>query len=195
MASGVRGDSVVSQNDPSAVLRAYPNTMIPLDRGRTFEELLASALYNCDTFDKIPMDGQLALGDGKPLLRPITWRKRFEDGLAGLALKRGWTYEQCVQVRELYRKAPPDRIYRVRGGFHSLTRGIAPIGTILSYRPGKRGDPAQAAIVVLGFNPDVDFDLGSQANPLPVPLEGLEDVTEAARARTLPELKAAEGTL
>jgi len=168
----------------SKSLVGFAHTMAPVDVGADLAELLKSALFNCDQYDKIPRidepDAQV-----KEALDLRTHRAKFEDGLARVAQRHGWTVVQCNQVRDLKKACPPDRVYRVTGGFASSIRGSAPIGVIVSYRPGQHGGPAEAGIAVLGFK---ETEKGSAADPMGVPASGLEDVTEAARAGTLPEL-------
>jgi hypothetical protein len=166
--------------------RGYANTMIPADADNSLPNLVRIALYNLDQWDKVPREDEpdesvRAALDGK------THREKFEDGLARIAMRQGWTEAQCTQVAALKKARPPNALYRVRGGFTSATRGLAPIGIIVSYRPGGAfGGPAEAGVAILGFTDDM---AGSACKPLPVPAEGLEDVTEAARAGKLPELR------
>lgn len=163
------------------------NTMSPLDGGQDLAELVRTALRNIDLFDKRAMEGEVErVGRTTVSIEQVaTYRTRFEDGLARIAYRQGWTPEQCAAVAALKRVCPPDRLYRVRGGFHSATRGHAPLGIIVSYRPGIKGGAAEAGVAVLGFANDLT---GSAAHPFGVPREGLEDVTAEARAGTLPEL-------
>jgi hypothetical protein len=174
-------------DDPFAPARGYANTMIPADIDSSLPNLVRIALYNIDQFDKIPREDEKD-EDVKKVLQQSgkTYREKFERGLAEIAMRKGWTPEQCKAIATLKKKCPPDRLYRIKGGFHSLQRGLAPLGVIKSYRPGTGGAPAEAGVMVLGFK---DGDTGSAAKPFPVPAEGLEDVTEAARAGKLPELR------
>jgi hypothetical protein len=169
------------------ITHGYANAMVPADAGKSFPELVRIALYNIDRFDSVAMDGESERVGNKTveLSHKQTYRERFQDGLAAIAARQGWTPSQCTQVGKFVKAYPPDKLYRVRGGFHSLTRGAAPIGVIVSYRPGRNGGPAEAGIAILGFSNDL---VGSVAKPMGVPGEGLEDVTEAARSGTLPEL-------
>lgn len=158
----------------------YPNTMTPLDQGQTLRSLIAEALRNIDLFDRVPMDGETEkVGRSTvELSGKKTYRQQFEEGLAVLAMRKGWTGPQCTEVARLRQACPPNALYRVRAGFHSETRGLAPIGIILSYRPGQRGGPAEAGLQILGVQPGAR---GAADNPLSVPAEGLEDVTALAR--------------
>jgi hypothetical protein len=162
----------------------YANTMIPADAGIDLKELVRIALYNIDQFDKVAREDEDE--QTKQHLDMQTYRKKFEDGLARIAMKHGWTAHQCGQIAKLKKACPPDRLYRIKGGFESATRGWPPIAIIVSYRPGKDGGPAEAGMAILGFSKD---QYGSAAKPMPVPAEGLEDVTEDARAGKLPELR------
>jgi hypothetical protein len=167
--------------------KGYSNTMIPADAGIDLKELIRIALYNIDHYDKIPERPQEI--DGKSIdydTPPKTYRQQFEDGLAKMAIRQGWTAAQCKTVADLKKKCPPNKLYRIRGGFHSATRGLSPIGIVVSYRPGQGGGPAEIGAAVLGFSNDM---VGSAAQPFPVPAEALEDVTEEARSGKLPELK------
>jgi hypothetical protein len=166
----------------------YANTMVPADAGLSLRELVRIALLNIDTFDKVAMDGETEkVGNTTVELSHFkTYRQRFEDGLLQIAVRQGWTEAQCEAVGELKKRCPPDRLYRVRGGFHSATRGLSPLAVIVSYRPGQHGGPPEAGMAVLGFSNDLT---GSAARPMSVPAEGLEDVTESARNGTLPELR------
>lgn len=157
----------------------FAHTMVPADEGRSMADLIQVVLHNIDQFDKRKVTVQ-ANGDRDVAER--TYRGEFFHGLAMIAARQGWTAAQVEQVRGLIRRCPPDRVYRVRGGVHSATRGHSPLGVIVSYRPG-RGAP-EAAVMALGA-----FALGSAAEPLVVTADGLEDVTEAARRFDLPELR------
>jgi len=170
------------------ILPGYVNTMSPMDAGRSLRDLVMTAIRNIDLFDKIAMDGEEeTIGNTTvELSHKKSYRERFDDGLATIAVRQGWTLEDAKAVRDFKRKYPPDRLYRIRGGLHSATRGSSPLAIIVSYRPGKKGHPVEAGLAILGFAND---QIGSAAKPIPIPGEGLEDVTEAARKGTLPELR------
>ena len=161
--------------------RGYANTMIAADAGVSLTELVRIALYNIDQFDKIAREDEPD-DVTRASLDLHTHRHKFDEGLAHIAQHRGWTGAQCNQVAALKKARPPDRLYRVRGGYHSATRGLDALGVITSYRPGKRGGAAEAGVTILGFTGGM---LGSAEKPLGVPAEGLEDVTEAARTGKL----------
>lgn len=165
--------------------KGYANTMVPIDVSQGLDELVRIALFNIDRFDKVARLDEPD-EDTRKIVAVYTYRQKFEDGLARIAMRQGWSPEQCAQVAILKNKRPPDRLYRVRGGFHSATRGLSPLGIIVTYRPGGGGGPAEAGVAVLGFSKDM---IGSAARPMGIPAEGLEDVTEAARRGTLPELR------
>lgn len=164
--------------------RGYANTMIPADEGVDLEELVRIALYNIDQFDKVAREDE-SDERTKRELDMRTYRDKFEEGLAQIAMRQGWTAEQCTQVGKLKKERPPNCLYRIRGGFHSATRGLDALGIIVSYRPGRGGAAAEAGVMVLGFKGDM---VGSAEKPFGVPAEGLEDVTDAARAGKLGSL-------
>ena len=89
-------------------------------------------------------------------------------------------------MRAFATKYPLNRLYRVGGGVHSASSGLAPLGVIIAYTGGTGGNPPAAGVVILGFKGAQE---GSAEKPLWVPGEGLEDVTEAARKGALPELR------
>ena len=168
--------------------RGYKNTMIPADAGINLGELVRITLYNIEQFDKVAMDGEQTLigRSTVELTHRLTYRQRFEDALARIAAKNGWSHDACMQIADLKKRCPPDRLYRIRGGFHSATRGLSPLGIVVSYRPGKNGGPAEVGVAVLGTPDD---QIGSARKPFGVPREALEDVTADARAGNLPELR------
>lgn len=143
--------------------------MVPIDLGgRSLLELITMALWNLDQFDVRPK---------APPEDPLKYRPTPRE------LTLVWLRTKPGVVQELAKKAPMNRLYRVRGGVVSATRGLSPLGVIASYREGVAGGAAEAGVVVLG----VKRGLGSMEKPLGVPLEGLEDVTDDARAGRLPE--------
>lgn len=160
-----------------------PASMIPADEGKSLAELVRIALYNIDKFD------------ARPIRTPAEVKelsKRYTDAeIARLPPKptpreasTAWLAKKGEPVRRLAVACPLNRIYRVKGGLASELRGTAPIGLIISYRDPGRGAPAEAAIIVLGKK----SGLGSAERPLVVTQDGLEDITDAARAGKLPEL-------
>lgn len=168
----------------SEVVLSYTNAMVPADIGKSLPELVRIALYNIDRFDDIAMDGDVEkVGNSTfELSTKKTYRQRFEEGLAIIAIHHGWGHEACRGVALLKKSHPPDRIYRVRGGLYSATFGASPLGVIVSYRPGQSGAPAEAGVAILGFG---NGQIGSVEEPLGVTADGLEDVTELARAGKL----------
>lgn len=176
--------------DPKTIFiepKGYRNTMIPADAGLDLVELVRIALYNIDAFDKVAMEGetQVVGRTTADLTHVKTYRQRFLDGLAAIAQRQGWSVHGSAQVAALYKECPPDRIYRIGGKYRSVTRGLPPLGIVVGYRPGRAGGPAEVGLAVLGISKEF---LGSPEQPFPVPAEGLEDVTEAARTGRLPEL-------
>lgn len=165
----------------------YPDTLIPNDQVVSLREAVRVLLYNIDHFDAVPMKGEVVQVGRQRVAIPAvkTHRQKFLDHMAAKAAARGWSHEACSAVSRLMRQCPPDRVYRVRGGFRSSTTGVEPIGCVVDYRPGVGGS-AEAAVVLLGAGPG---ELGSGQKPLPVPAEGLEDVTEDCRTATLRELR------
>lgn len=174
--------------DAAQVVKTYANAMAPADVGLDLGELVRIALFNIDRFDAVAMDGEVEeIGNTTvELSHKRTYRQKFDAGLEEIAYRQGWTISQAVEVGALKKRCPPDRLYRIKAGFQSATRGTTPIAIIVSYRPGQHGGPAEAGMAVLGFAND---QVGSAAKPMGVPAEGLEDVTEAARAGTLEELR------
>ena len=166
----------------------YAHTMIPADAGKSLADLIRSTLFNVDQWDQVAMDGEEErVGRSTvDLSHKKTYRERFEEGLTHIAARQGWSPAGCAQVRALKLQRPPNKLYRIKGGLHSATKGTAPIALIVSYRPGQKGGPAECGMAILGFSNDLE---GSVAHPIGIPAEGLEDVTEAARAGTLPELR------
>lgn len=169
------------------LIPGYKNTMTPLDEGKTLAGLVRMACFNIDLWDEVAMDGeQVTIGrHTHDLTHGITFRRKFAQGLIAIARARGWTAPQMDAVFALYKRCPPNALYRVRGGYHSLRTGQSPLGIIVSYKP-VRGAPAQAGIAFLGFKHP---ELGCLEKPFGVPAEGLEDVTAAAYDGTLLELK------
>jgi hypothetical protein len=167
--------------------RGYTNTQIPGDIGISLEELVRIALYNIERFDTVAMDGeQTKVGRSTVELSHLkTYRTKFEEALATKAAARGWSAEACQTVAKLKKACPPDRLYRIKAGFRSTTRGHSPLAVIVDYRP-TRGGPAEAGMVILGAMPK---EHGSADRPFGVPAEALEDVTEDARNNRLPETK------
>jgi len=152
-----------------------------MDQGASLAELVRMALLNIDQYDKIAREDEPDAEIKKGIdLR--THRQKFDDGLALIAARQGWGTVQLAQVGGLKKRRPPDRLYRIRGGYHSATRGLDALGIILSYRPGTRGGPPEAGVMVLGFSSEM---VGSAAHPLGVPEEALEDVTDSARSGKL----------
>ena len=151
----------------------YKGTLIPLDQGQSLSQLVKAALQNIDRFDTSPEQSERDRRAFGP--RP-TPRQQFLL----------WLRKQGSDVIQLAKMRPLNKIYRVKGGLLSETRGISPLGLIISYKKGAAGDPPLCGVQILGFKGD---QLGSGSNPLPVPAEGLEDVTAACRDGSLPELR------
>lgn len=143
--------------------------MIPLDvGGRSLPELIRMALFNFDQMDTRPV---------APPEDPDQSRNTPRE------LQQQWLARKPEVIRNLAKKYPMDRLYRVRGGVVSATRGVSPLGIVISYRLGDHGGAPEMGVLVLG----VKRGLGSAEKPLPVTADGLEDVTSAARAGQLPE--------
>jgi hypothetical protein len=143
--------------------------MIPLDlSGKSLVELIRMALFNIDQVDVRPV---------APPEDPDKSRRTPRE------LQAAWLLKRSDKVQALAKARPMDRLYRVKGGVVSATRGASPLAIITSYRDGDHGSAPEAGVIVLG----VKRGLGSAEKPLAVTEDGLEDVTTSARAGQLPE--------
>ena len=151
----------------------YKGTLIPLDQGQSLAQLVKAALQNISRFDTSPEQSanERRAHGAKP-----TPRQQATN----------WLRKQSMAVQVLAKARPLNRLYRVKGGLLSASRGISPLGLIVSYKQGTAGGPPLCGVQILGFKGN---QLGSGSNLLPVPAEGLEDVTDAAKRGDLPELK------
>jgi len=150
----------------------YEGSLIPLDQGQSLKQLVKAALQNIDRFDTAPRSPAASSG---AVPQATTPRAKATE----------WLRRQPQAVQRLAKARPLNKLYRVTGGVVSETRGLAPLGLIVSYKKGYRGNPPLCGVQILGFK---GTQLGSAANLMPIPGEGLEDVTDAARAGKLPEL-------
>jgi hypothetical protein len=148
----------------------WEHHLVATDIGPSLKILVLLALRNIDEWDQVPERSKLEL----ELMGPAkTHRQQF----------MAWLIKQDEKTRELAKKRPLNKIYRLKDGLQSVTRGASPLGLIISYKD-VRG-MGLVGMQVLGFEGD---ELGSAKNPLWVPPDTLEDVTEAARKLVLPEL-------
>jgi len=96
-----------------------------------------------------------------------TWRRGRGGGISKLADRR-----------------PPDKLYRIITDNERESEGCdAPllVGIVVGYQEAARGAPAMCRVQVLG----VHAGAGSYEEPLAVPEDALEDVTERAQAGKL----------
>lgn len=101
--------------------------------------------------------------------------RHFDQAAFGKWLKR-----QPGDVQDVARRRPPAAVYRLVTDNEVESMGKeAPmiLGVVVGYPPGTRGAPALCAVQILG----VKAGVGSNATPVVVPTEVLEDVTEKAR--------------
>ena len=120
--------------------------------------------------DMWPLDEGRTLPD---LLRMLLHNlSKYQPQLAAAGMtKYGPTARALSEIR------PLNRLYRLKGGYHSGTTGVSPLGVIVGYRDAQRGSPPLALTMVLGLKTGP----GSPEKPFLVPAEGLEDVTERGR--------------
>lgn len=148
----------------------YKNHLINTDIGPDLKALVLMVLQNIDNYDKRPEQSELEKKLGVPNLTP---REQFTE----------WLTKQDESTRKLVKTCPPNKLYRLKGGLQSATRGTAPFGVVISYKHSRGA--GFVGVQVLGFEGE---ELGSAKNPLPLPTDVLEDITEEARRLAAPEI-------
>jgi hypothetical protein len=148
----------------------FGDDMTPLDEGSSLDDLVRQALRNIERYDKPPIQDAGDLELRGPQLTPREKMRRY-------------LRTKSEAIRKLAKACPMDRIYRVKGGIQSERFGYEPLAVILGY--GSHHGQPYAGVMILG----IKLGLGSAEEPLMVPPDGLEDVTEACRQRTLGALR------
>lgn len=122
----------------------------------------------------IPLDPGIHAGLGSLVTAALFNISRF-DGAAHSV----WLNQQTERVQKVARTRPPDRLYRVISD-NEREGAETPLllGVILGYASGLCG------VHILG----VRAGPGSAEDPILVPADALENVTEKARAGKLPTL-------
>jgi hypothetical protein len=92
---------------------------------------------------------------------------------------QGWLDAQPGEIQRLAAKRPLAKLYRVITDNELEGQG-APmlLGVVIGYKSSTRGMPATCGVFILG----IKSGNGSYEDPIFVPAEALEDVTERARA-------------
>lgn len=148
----------------------------PVMEAETFAQRLQRAVANIRSMDA-PVDPAPVDSEVGVLHLPEASRR---------AQLLEWLGKQTESVRKVYWKAPGDRLYRVRvpqklqEGLGRRTLIVMPVGW-----GHKRGAPRVACWVLNGPR---DAWVGSQREPMVLPPDALEDVTEACLDGTLEEL-------